>query len=96
MLGSINSHFKKPEQCLGSREFEIKMSPTEKKIERITLKDSNTDEQHQVLIIYGTFVSENVMTLLHNRPVYDGYITVYTKGSYTPVRILQKKKKEKQ
>ncbi|CAO3703713.1 unnamed protein product [Rhizopus stolonifer] len=84
VLGSINSHFKRPEKCLGSREFEIRMSPAEKKIERITLKDSNTDEQHQILIIYGTFVSENVMTLLHNRPVYDGYITVYTKGSYTP------------
>ncbi|KAG0745536.1 hypothetical protein G6F57_003438 [Rhizopus arrhizus] len=83
-FGSISSHFNKPEICLGSHEFDITISPSEKKIERITLQNSETDDQYQILVVYGTFVSTNVMTLLQNKLIYEGYITVYTKGRYTP------------
>lgn len=86
-FGSISSHFNKPEICLGSHEFDITISPSEKKIERITLQNSETDDQYQILVVYGTFVSTNVMTLLQNKLIYEGYITVYTKGRYTPVKI---------
>ncbi|KAI9250754.1 hypothetical protein BY458DRAFT_444543 [Sporodiniella umbellata] len=84
LLGSISSHFKRPEQSLGSHEFQITLKPTEKKVERITLKPDEAEEPFQVLVVYGTFVSPSVMRLLKNETIYKGYITVYTKGRAIP------------
>lgn len=50
------------------------------------LKNNETDDgQYQVLVVYGTFISPNVMTLLDDSQLYEGYITVYTKGKIIPV-----------
>lgn len=61
------------------------MRPSEKKLKRITLKDAETNDQYQVLVVYGTYVSSRVMTLLDNKMIYEGFITVYTRGKLIPV-----------
>ncbi len=64
------------------------MRPSEKQLKRITLKDSETNNQYQVLVVYGTYVSSRVMTLLDNKRIYEGFITVYTRGKLIPVSYI--------
>lgn len=94
LLGSISSHFKKTEICLGSCNFNIDLKPSEKKVERITMRGEYTEEQYQVLVIYGTFLNKSVITLLQNDIIYRGYITVYTKGRVIPVNTTLNKTKK--
>lgn len=63
---------------------DVKISPSEKKIKR-RLKDNETEDEYQVLIIYEAYICKNIMALLQNELIYEGYITVYVKGAYTPV-----------
>ncbi|EPB85898.1 hypothetical protein HMPREF1544_07314 [Mucor circinelloides 1006PhL] len=74
-LGALNSRFRQPEVCLGSQVFKIPMRPCEKKLKRITIQDAESNNQYQVLVVYGTFVSSRVMTLLDNKLIYEGFIT---------------------
>lgn len=60
------------------------MRPCEKKLKRITIQDAEGNNQYQVLVVYGTFVSSRVMTLLDNKLIYEGFITVYTRGKLIP------------
>lgn len=83
-LGALNSRFRQPEVCLGSQVFKIPMRPCEKKLKRITIQDAESNNQYQVLVVYGTFVSSRVMTLLDNKLIYEGFITVYTRGKLIP------------
>ncbi|KAK4520196.1 uncharacterized protein ATC70_008327 [Mucor velutinosus] len=83
-LGAFNSRFRQPEVCLGSQVFKIPMRPCEKKLKRITIQDAEGNNQYQVLVVYGTFVSSRVMTLLDNKLIYEGFITVYTRGKLIP------------
>ncbi|KAG2233667.1 hypothetical protein INT48_008457 [Thamnidium elegans] len=83
-FGSLNPRFRQPEVCLGTQEFKISMRPTEKKLKRITLQDKETQHQYQVLVVYGTYVESRVMTLLDNKLIYEGFITVYTRGKFIP------------
>jgi hypothetical protein len=87
-IGALNSRFRQPEVCLGTQEFKIPMRPSEKKLKRITLQDTETNDQYQVLVVYGTYVSSRVMTLLDNELIYEGFITVYTRGKLIPVSQL--------
>lgn len=87
VFGTLNARFRQPEVCLGSQEFKIPMRPSEKKLKRITIQNSETNEKYQVLVIYGTFVSSRVMTLLDNKMIYEGFITVYTRGKLIPVSL---------
>lgn len=63
---------------------DVKISPSEKNIKR-RLKDNETEDEYQVLIIYEAYICKNIMALLQNELIYEGYITVYVKGAYTPV-----------
>ncbi|CAO3613193.1 unnamed protein product [Mucor hiemalis] len=83
-FGAFNSRFRQPEVCLGTQEFQIPMRPSEKQLKRITLRDNETNDQYQVLVVYGTYVSSRVMTLLDNKRIYEGFITVYTRGKLIP------------
>ncbi|KAI9265469.1 hypothetical protein EDC94DRAFT_538950 [Helicostylum pulchrum] len=83
-FGSLNPRFRQPEVCLGTQEFKVSMRPTEKKLKRITLQDKETQHQYQVLVVYGTYVESRVMTLLDNKLIYEGFITVYTRGKFIP------------
>ncbi|KAF1804010.1 hypothetical protein FB192DRAFT_1279406 [Mucor lusitanicus] len=87
-LGAFNSRFRQPEVCLGSQVFKIPMRPCEKKLKRITLHDAEGNNQYQVLVVYGTFVSSRVMTLLDNKLIYEGFITVYTRGKLIPASSI--------
>lgn len=49
------------------------------------MKDNETEDEYQVLIIYEAYICKNIMALLQNELIYEGYITVYVKGAYTPV-----------
>jgi hypothetical protein len=86
-FGALNSRFRQPEVCLGSQEFKITMRPSEKKLKRITVQDKESNDQYQVLVLYGTYVSSRVMTLLDNKLIYEGFITVYTRGKLIPVSV---------
>jgi hypothetical protein len=66
------------------------MRPSEKKLKRITIQDKESNDQYQVLVLYGIFVSSRVMTLLDNKLIYEGFITVYTRGKQIPVSITQR------
>ncbi|KAI8368986.1 hypothetical protein BD560DRAFT_304388, partial [Blakeslea trispora] len=83
-LSVLNSRFNQPEVCLGTQEFKIPMRPFEKKLKRITILDKDTHDQYQVLVVFGTYVSSRVMTLLDNKRIYEGFLTVYTKGKLIP------------
>ncbi|KAI8972485.1 hypothetical protein BDB01DRAFT_730105 [Pilobolus umbonatus] len=72
-----------PELFLGSELFHVPMEPTEKSIKRIPLNHSGT-EQYQVLIECGTFISSRIMTWIDHKRIYQGYITVYTRGKSIP------------
>lgn len=85
VFGALNPRFRQPEVCLGTQEFKISMRPSEKKLKRITLQDVETNFQYQVLVVYGTYVGSRVMTLLDNKLIYEGFITVYTRGKLIPV-----------
>jgi hypothetical protein len=93
-LGALNPRFRQPEVCLGSQVFKISMRPCEKKLKRIIIQDTETNNQYQVLVVYGTFVSSRVMTLLDNKLIYEGFITVYTRGKLIPVSFFFLKKKK--
>lgn len=86
MFGALNSRFRQPEICLGAQDFQIPMRPCEKKLQRITLQDTETNDQYQVLVVYGTYVGSRVLTLLDNKLIYEGFITVYTRGKLIPVK----------
>ncbi|KAI8059058.1 uncharacterized protein B0P05DRAFT_640879 [Gilbertella persicaria] len=83
-LSMLNSRFSQPEVCLGTQEFKIQMRPSEKKLKRITIQDKESHDQYQVLIVFGTYVSSRVMTLLDNKRIYEGFLTVYTRGKLIP------------
>lgn len=84
-FGALNPRFRQPEVCLGTQDFQIPMRPCEKQLKRISLQDAETNEQYQVLVVYGTYVGSRVLTLLDNKLIYEGFITVYTRGKLIPV-----------
>jgi hypothetical protein len=87
-FGAINSRFKQPEVCIGTEVFQISLRPSDKRLKRITLNDSN--DKYQLLVIYGTYVNSRVMTLIDNRRIHEGFITVYSRGALIPVSFLLK------
>ncbi|KAI8877822.1 hypothetical protein K501DRAFT_306069 [Backusella circina FSU 941] len=76
-FGAINSRFKQPEVCIGTEVFQISLRPSDKRLKRITLNDSN--DKYQLLVIYGTYVNSRVMTLIDNRRIHEGFITKWTR-----------------
>ncbi|KAG1121347.1 hypothetical protein G6F42_012517 [Rhizopus arrhizus] len=71
-LGALNSRFRQPEVCLGSQVFKIPMRPCEKKLKRITIQDAESNNQYQVLVVYGTFRWARYWAAL-----YPGHIELY-------------------
>ncbi|CEP16549.1 hypothetical protein [Parasitella parasitica] len=75
-LGALNSRFRQPEICLGRQVFKIPMRPTEKKLKRITIQDAEGNNQYQVLVVYGTFVSSRRWAR-YWAALYPGHIELY-------------------
>jgi hypothetical protein len=62
------------------------MRPCEKKVKCITFSDNHT--KYQVVVVFGTFITSRVMTLIDNRRIYEGFLTVYTRGQLIPVSFF--------
>ncbi|KAI9498283.1 hypothetical protein BDB00DRAFT_799690 [Zychaea mexicana] len=69
------------ETCLGKEEFRLYVQPCDKVLRRITL---GSTPACQILVIYGTYMSNGAQVLLDNKCIYAGFITVYIRGRATP------------
>ncbi|KAL0078878.1 hypothetical protein J3Q64DRAFT_1676282 [Phycomyces blakesleeanus] len=73
-----------PEECVGQHRFDATLEYSDKKLRRYTIGDGETSGSgaatYQVLVVFGTYVSHQAQTLLTNRPVFSGYMTLYARG----------------
>ncbi|KAI9020254.1 hypothetical protein CLU79DRAFT_704098 [Phycomyces nitens] len=71
-----------PEECVGQHRFDATLERCDKKLRRYTLEggESGSGATYQVLVVFGTYVSHQAQTLLTNRPVFAGYMTLYVRG----------------